>query len=232
MFGARFGLLRFGLHSQQESELSIKVNFTDTLQCLAGFGATIYVEENLFDGLQGSVKLTPTIPIKFSSNDELKNTTVITAGIIVKFDSEDNLKSKCNVIKDLILDEEFSNDLSCNVYVSKDIHESESLKDSLKSSASVYKNLITKEVFTDILNSYISSVVLENDIIQINVTIPPGGLLEIRSDTYDVFLNGENILELQKGDWIFLDRDTVSINLDSGSGGQISGRILYNERFL
>ena len=66
----------------------------------------------------------------------------------------------------------------------------------------------------------------------IDVTLAPGDVLVIDSDHYTVLLNGENILHLHSGDWVWLSRDTSTITIDTGSGGQIDASMLYTERYL
>ena len=232
MFGSRFGHLRFSLRADSIREFPVNANFRDSLKSLAGFGLLVPIVEAYFDGVSGTATLTPTIPMKFSASDFLKADIDIIGGIVVEFSGESSLKNKTSIIENIHIVEPLSDGLICKPYVGKDIHFSESFVTMFRNTTNVVKNFVVAQVSTDILNSNVSTVVLENITFKANVTIPPGGTLEIRSDTYDLFLNGENILHLQEGGWIFLDRDVVSLQVDSGTGGELQGRILYNERYL
>lgn len=232
MFGSRFGHLRFSLRSDSVREFSINANFRDSLKSLAGFGLLVPIVEAYFDGVSGTATLTPTIPMQFDAQDFLKASVDVIGGVVVAFSGESSLNGTSSFIKNIGIVEPLTDSLICKPYVGKDIHFSESFSTVFKNTANVVKNLVVAQVSTDILNANISTVVLENIVFKANVTIPPGGTLEIRSDTYDLFLNGENILHLQKGDWIFLDRDVVALQVDSGTGGELEGGILYNERYL
>ena len=66
----------------------------------------------------------------------------------------------------------------------------------------------------------------------INVSIPAGGELRIDSDVFTVFLGQQNILHLYQGDWMNFNRNARSISIEAGNAGNISGDIVYNERFL
>ena len=64
------------------------------------------------------------------------------------------------------------------------------------------------------------------------LTIPPGGDLRIDSGTFTVTLDGRNVLHTQSGDWIEVSRELLRLLIESASGGQLEGRLVYTERFL
>ena len=68
--------------------------------------------------------------------------------------------------------------------------------------------------------------------ISIGVTIPPGGTLVIDCENYTVYLDGVNVYKFYEGDWLQLSRDTLSVAVDSGTGGALSGTLSYVERYL
>ena len=68
--------------------------------------------------------------------------------------------------------------------------------------------------------------------ISIGVTIPPGGTLVIDCENYTAYLDGVNVYKFYEGDWLQLSRDTLSVAVDSGTGGVLSGTLSYVERYL
>ena len=68
--------------------------------------------------------------------------------------------------------------------------------------------------------------------ISIGVTIPPGGTLVVDCENYTVYLDGVNVYKFYEGDWLQLSRDTLSVAVDSGTGGALSGTLSYVERYL
>lgn len=68
--------------------------------------------------------------------------------------------------------------------------------------------------------------------ISIGVTIPPGGTLVIDCENYTAYLDGVNVYKFYAGDWLQLSRDTLSVAVDSGTGGALSGTLSYVERYL
>ena len=90
----------------------------------------------------------------------------------------------------------------------------------------------SEHVFSEIVTVKPDASSLEEQVMLIRVTIPAGSELRIDSERYTVTLDGENILHLQEGDWLALDRDLVSIGLDSGVKGQLEGQVVVTERYL
>lgn len=67
---------------------------------------------------------------------------------------------------------------------------------------------------------------------RIDITLPPGGEIRIDSETYRALMNGENILYAQSGDWLTLSRELLYFDIESASGGDLMGTIIYTERYL
>ena len=72
----------------------------------------------------------------------------------------------------------------------------------------------------------------EEQAVLIRVSLPAGSELRIDSERYTVTLDGENILHLQEGDWLMLDRDLCEITVDSGTGAELTGKMVWTERYL
>ncbi len=82
-----------------------------------------------------------------------------------------------------------------------------------------------------------SSATLEAvDIItcELNVRLEPGQRLVVDAENYNVLIDGENAIEIQRGEWIDeLNRETSSISVTAASGvSNLSASILYTERYL
>lgn len=73
---------------------------------------------------------------------------------------------------------------------------------------------------------------VDEERITIRCTIPAGGVLRIDTENYTVTLDGENILHLQEGDWPQLSRGLQQLLVASGTGGDLSGSLTYQEAYL
>jgi hypothetical protein len=102
-----------------------------------------------------------------------------------------------------------------------------------KGEIALRKNLILpNQIITEILSSQISSEIMETYSIELNTTLLPGSTIIIDSEFFTAIMDNKNCLEAYSGAWIFLDRKTSDIHVDSGSKGTLKGRILYSERWL
>ena len=93
-------------------------------------------------------------------------------------------------------------------------------------------NKIRYPIATGALMATLDVVSTTSKQISIGVTIPPGGTLVIDCENYTVYLDGVNVYKFYEGDWLQLSRDTISVSVDSGTGGALSGTLSYVERYL
>lgn len=93
-------------------------------------------------------------------------------------------------------------------------------------------NKIRYPIATGALMAVLDVVSTTSKQISIGVTIPPGGTLVIDCENYTVYLDGVNVYKFYAGDWLQLSRDTLSVAVDSGTGGTLSGTLSYVERYL
>lgn len=93
-------------------------------------------------------------------------------------------------------------------------------------------NKLRYPIATGALMAVLDVVSTTSKQISIGVTIPPGGTLVIDCENYTVYLDGVNVYKFYSGDWLQLSRDTLSVAVDSGTGGTLSGTLSYVERYL
>lgn len=232
---SRFDYLKFGLRAEDTRDFAVQVTFNDTLKNLSGSGSAIFVDLSVFESMRNVTKVTPTLPEKMVALEALKANVDVIGGLIVSFTPLDELKNSLSLVKDISVSKEFKDNKLCKVYVGKDFAiygEDSNFSCGANLNVFVAKDIIIKDIITELLNCHVSTVILDTDECTIKVTIPANSTLEIHSDTYDVFLDGENIIHLHNGDWVFLDRSVVSIQIDTGTGGGLEGQMLYDERYL
>ena len=126
----------------------------------------------------------------------------------------ENISSLIYLITPIWIKSRFSENIHAKVYIS-----------SYKELSAEWFELISSNAFSE------SS---ETKICYIDITIPAGKELIIDADQYNVFLDGENAIYAQRGDWIDeLNRDTISIAITSALGSDnINASIFYKERYL
>lgn len=66
-----------------------------------------------------------------------------------------------------------------------------------------------------------------------NLTLKPGQELVIDANAFNVLLDKQNAIHLQKGDWLDnLNRNTQSIEISGTGATRLTAEILYTERYL
>lgn len=104
------------------------------------------------------------------------------------------------------------------------------IEESILATVEIGSIINTSERFDEFLNALASVKTATQEIIDINVTIPPGGELVIDSDTYTVTLGGINVLHLHSGVWLYIDDSVVDVLVSAG-GGSPTATVTYAERW-
>ena len=104
--------------------------------------------------------------------------------------------------------------------------------DGLSSGSKIGAQIASEHVFSEIVTVHPDASSQEEQSVLIRVSLPAGSELRIDSERYTVTLDGENILHLQEGDWLMLDRDLCEITVDSGTGAELTGKMVWTERYL
>ena len=65
-----------------------------------------------------------------------------------------------------------------------------------------------------------------------DIVIPAGGVLVIDAENCTAYLNNESVIDLYSGDWIWLTRLLLGVDISSNTSGDIDAKLLYRERYL
>lgn len=83
-----------------------------------------------------------------------------------------------------------------------------------------------------IFGAAVSAETYEEIVMNLDCTIPAGGVLTIDSDNFRVLLNSQNAIKYHSGDWIDeLNRQSISITIESG-GSTLNSTIYFQELWL
>lgn len=231
MFNGQFDHTRFSL-SKVLPNIAIQVTFTESLDNLSGFGEDIPAH---FDGhvsLEGSSLASPGFMADLEATTTLLSSIKVTNCIRVDHEFIDVIEG--NAYLSELIGTHFKQEITllADTYLSSDIYPSLTASCTWDQLSSLFKNLSVQDTLTSNLICDIDASVLETESLVIQVSIPPGGEIRIDSDFFTATLNGQNILHLHQGDWINIDRNLVDIKINTGTGGNLSGRLVYKERYL
>lgn len=65
-----------------------------------------------------------------------------------------------------------------------------------------------------------------------DIVIPAGGVLVIDADNCTAYLDNTSVIDLYSGDWIWLTRLLLGVDVSSNTSGDIDVKLLYRERYL
>lgn len=228
----RFSLARFSANPETNL-LSVEVTFADNLVSVAGVAVPISVTSFMAEML---------------SRGQARGTIAVTAGFEAAAAMASRIEGNANILtrpafeaacgaavvgsrNDLIL-MDVTGTLEQAAWGGKIMPFWLTAGEAVTGGAFASKDIIRDVVLGETLGMLSESGLQGTDEVVVMLTIPPGGELRIDSDTFRVLLDGQNALHAQQGAWLTLTRDVLYIDIESATGGQLEGGLLYQERWL
>lgn len=234
MSDRKFSLSRYSLGDIESStDINIVMHVSEKITCTAGIGGDLPLSERFDTAILGKQRLTLAFIETFAGEESLHAVTTCLANLMMDdVKVEEALLVDARALLDVHLDEALSENLNSAAYLSCDTPVSASSSSALQAKAAIAADMHYSIIASEALNSDVVAVNLEREVAVLNVTIPAGGRLIIDSDFFTATLNDENIIDLYSGDWITLCRDLLELDVDSGTGGNLVGKVIYTERYL
>lgn len=226
MASPRYSLARYGLQASNDNVIDLRMSADVKFNAVVGFATNADLSFIAGVNVNGNVTLSIGHYEGLLGNEQL--TGVANAHVGISIDGRMNSVVNCSadwrkvLINGVTVDK---NDVYVNLYEAR---LDSALNGILKASA----DYSIVEEYSEILGGHVSTVNLSQDTFIANVTIPPGGKLIIDSNVFNMLLNGQNAIHLQKGDWIDLDRNVIYLDITAGTGGTLNGSIIYQARYL
>ena len=229
-----FNEQRFNLLLGQENEVSIREAMVEVIDSIISHGEDIHETSYGIEQFSGSM---------FAANaTKYSESMAEVTNCQVEGYPEHNLVASyseavgCNIFlcEDCYDPHEFLEDIGWWIYLSADLHYKVSTScafgNACVGSKDYYDVIITPY---ELLYGTVGSLTFDYKYIHIDVVLPPGGVLIIDSDNYNVLLGEENVIDKQSGSWLDeLTRNTFDITIGSGITGELEGKLLFTERYL
>ena len=227
----RYSLARYSVN-QAAKTIEIANRFCEMMGAVAGGAIPVDFREGYSENMRGSIQGTVSVISAFQTYGELSTVVSMSANVVTRVTLSEIVRGSMYGQKDTPATLDARDVLAAKVAGSKDIPSPLEFAARLTAAASGSKDvpaaLKGAEVLTSILEA--TSQTTERAVFQL--TIPPGGELRIDSDIFLALLNGENVLYAQSGDWINVSRGLLRLIVESASGGQLQGQLIYTERYL
>lgn len=228
----RFDLTRFSL-SAEIDVVYIEASLFDDIKSVAGAGVPVPYSCSMVAAfnpgrVRGSIAVRRTVNAEVA----LRAIAKMAANVVAVFTAITEIRQHINAVKDVKAAPEMFSLLEQSSWAGKTIPHSMELLDGLNSAAFASKNILTCLAVGGVLTAVSGAGKEAINTASILISIPPGGELRIDSETFRVLLDGVNILHAQKGDWVQLSRDLRYLDIESTTGGAMSGAITFQERWL
>ena len=182
--------------------------------------------------MQGSIQGTVAIVSALAAYSGLFTSVQMSADVVTSAVMLEALQAAAYGQKDIPASLDSADLLAASVWGSKNIPYALILADLLTARTAGSKNIPAPLKVSEILTSILEATSQTTERMTLQLTIPPGGELRIDSELFIVLLNGENALHTQSGDWINISRNLLRLIVESASGGQLRGQLIYTERYL
>lgn len=231
MINGKYSLIRYSSNSGAEIEVSDL--FVETLRGTAGTAIIIDVSDAFYETATLKSRIAASIIETASINETVNASVSMVANIEVYDYMFSVLSGSAKASQNIYVSLNSSEDLNADVYLGVNIPAYLESDCALYGNCNPRKKLEDSGFFaTDVLFGTVNAGISQDFVVTFNVSIPPGGELRIDSENYTVTLNGENVLYAQSGYWPILSRELAQMTVDSGTGGEMTGEIVYAERWL
>lgn len=227
----RYSLAQYSVN-QQNKTVEITETFSESMGAVAGAAIPVDFRGRFAETLQGSARGTVSIITRFSAADILTASVRMSADVLARISLYENMLGAAYGQKNIPAAVSGAEVLSGKLYGAKNIPDRLTSEDRLTARVSGGKNIPVSVQASEVLTSMLEATSQTTERTAIQLAIPPGGELRIDSGLFLVLLNGENALYAQSGDWINISRDLLRIIVESASGGNLRGSLIYTERYL
>lgn len=226
-----YSLLRYSVNPAAR-EAPISVSFLEGMNAVIGAAVPVPTSERFAEAFQGAARGTVAVVSGLSVFSGLLADVTLSANVAAAASMAETLGASAAGSKDvpaLLLD---VSKLDTLIWGSKNIPFAGVLADALEAAAAGSKNILLEQLLSDALAAVTAATTQTTQTASFQLTIPPGGELRIDSGVFTVTLDGVNALHTQSGDWIEVSRELLRLLVESASGGQLEGQLVYTERYL
>ena len=232
MYNAKYGKLKYGLKDGTTKIIKISADLSENIWSIAGIGESIQLSYECNERVLSSSNINNATLIENECNEKLLCESKIGTCYSISTELIESIDVDVNAVKEIFLIFELRDSVKSACCLGKNISIIQHVKDKCSGSLFIGKEIHIDGLLADRVDADISANALEKQIAYLDVIIPPGGELRIDSSLFNATLNGENILHLYNGDWIFISRDTTTLTVQTATGGKIEGKLLFTERYL
>ena len=235
---ANYNLARYNL-SKYNRTLDVPVIY-DRIQMGAQFFAQVGLGQRTLDDLRLDASVTGQMVMASGTLDSLSASAEITSEILRNYIAYGNDRIGAEINSDAEMSNLVMSEDTLASVVNGEVYLSPVVRDSVQADAEItcesyLGNKVVEPMQTiayGIFGASVTAESIEEFIMDLDITIPAGGVLVIDSDNFRVLLNNQNAIKSHSGDWIDkLNRRTKNITILAG-GRNLDADIYYQELWL
>lgn len=228
---SRYSLTRYSL-SAEKRVVEVAESFTENMVAVAGAAIPVDTWEKFYAAIEATTRGTISVPSTITASEGLSATIKAVANMVTAAGMMETLAAAARALKNIpdVLVGELA--ITAKSYVSKDTPTSASGAGALDAYAFASKDKLFETIVSEAMGASAAATSQTTETARVEITIPPGGELRIDSEYFTVTLDGENVLHAQSGDWINLSPELLRLIIESAIGGNLTGDIIFTERFL
>ena len=230
MFGGRFSLTGFSLRERIEKDLRIQANFTEIIGVLISSGQNIGIQHNFREVINTETTLTAGIRFAHTFGETFGAENTAVANYRFSHSFRENISAETFAGCDISIKKDFEESIDMQIFAGMNISYHHDFGENINANVSMGENISFGANFREGIFGVLNAGIIDEDMLVIDVTIPPGGELRIDSENFTVTLNGESILHLHEGSWVNISRSTIDII--ALPDGTLNGQLIYLERYL
>lgn len=227
----QYGLLRYSVNPSAR-EAPVAAGFLEGMNAVIGAAVPVALSARLTEDVQGTVRATVAVVTGFAAASGLLAEVKLSANEAVAAALAETLGAAVTGSKDACLTLTVVSKLDTRVWGSKNIPQAAVLADGLAAAVEGSKNILLEQLLSAALAAVTAATTQTTQTALFQLAIPPGGELRIDSGMFTVTLDGQNALHTQSGDWVEVSRELLRLLIESASGGELEGQIVYTERYL
>lgn len=232
MNNGKFSLMKFSLKTMAEPDFQFSVSFSDNVRGMVSFSQNILVEQFYNVSIDGRALCTAGIYFAANYQSDVQSKVVLYPNVKFTASYADDVMSKVYLASDMNAFTLFDDVVEAKVFVSKDSTFGVTFEDNINSLISIVKNMLMDRLnLSAQVYCIISADIVDTKIFNLSVTLNPGEEIRIDSEMFTVTKNGENIIHLFDGDWIYLSREVFAL-VATAAGAPLTGKVIYVERYL
>lgn len=230
----KYNLSKYNIGGSSSSdEILITMDCHEQLVTTVTFSLNTLIDATGSENLLNNVQATRAIMFGFNLENELGTNIKADLIAVIKTNCLETLNVIVNVFENISGALELEEDLKVDTHLSLNTKFNLTSNERLMTSVFGGADVVTKSIFlNEALMVGVRTSLLNNSIFNLNITLQPGESVEIDSDLFTAYLLDENVLDQYHGDWVNIDRDSIALNVSSGSGGDLEGILIYRERYL